>query len=193
MDRHRSPKSVQNCRLRTRWASSIPDNITAAVRGDLNASIEAHRCLIARWSCSTRLFRYRQSRTTTDRQRSSSWPSKRTARWLAVYPSRLIVFGHPTAGFATAFRKKACAASRCAPRRVVNRPICLAGPQRDRDRAPRREPTRTFHPMRQEDPTGRANRAHRLSYSGMYRSTQRMIDVCDTATPRSAIMAARSR
>ena len=42
---------------RSRWASSIPDNVTAAVREDLKASIDAHRCLIARWSCSTMLLR----------------------------------------------------------------------------------------------------------------------------------------
>src|SRR4029079_9574123 len=50
-------------RLRIRWASSSPAKVMAAERKDFRPSIDAQRCLIARWSCSTTLLRYRRVRS----------------------------------------------------------------------------------------------------------------------------------
>ena len=50
---------------------------------------------MARWSCSMTLFRYRRSRTSTDRHLVSASPSSFSARWLAGYLSRLILLGQP--------------------------------------------------------------------------------------------------
>ena len=48
----------ENWRFRIRCASSIPLIVMAAFKADLKPVIHEHRRLIARWSCSTMLFRY---------------------------------------------------------------------------------------------------------------------------------------
>ena len=98
-----------NCRLRIRCASSIPARVTAAVRLDLKPNIGRQRRLIARWSCSTILFRYWQLRTRTYIHRRSSRRSRRSAQWLCLCPSSVILRGHRGAQDATALRKKAIA------------------------------------------------------------------------------------
>lgn len=99
------------CPFLMRCASSTPARVTAADRNDLSPSIEAHRCLMARWSCSTTLLRYRRARTSTCRQRGSSLPSDSKPRRVALLPSMLIFLGHGTRPSATAARKHACADS----------------------------------------------------------------------------------
>jgi hypothetical protein len=42
-------RGIECCPFRMRWASSTPARVIAAERKDLSPSIEAHRCLIARW------------------------------------------------------------------------------------------------------------------------------------------------
>ncbi len=42
------PRPNENCRLRIRWASSMPANVMAALPNDLKPPIEAHRRLTAR-------------------------------------------------------------------------------------------------------------------------------------------------
>src|SRR2546426_10671351 len=67
-------------------ASSMPAIVTAALANDLKPFIEAHRRLIARWSCAMMLFRYFELRTLTRRQagcsrrKSRSRPSSPTHR-----------------------------------------------------------------------------------------------------------------
>jgi hypothetical protein len=46
--RRRRPQPNENCRLRIRWASSMPAIVIAAFANDLNPAIDAHRRLIAR-------------------------------------------------------------------------------------------------------------------------------------------------
>src|ERR1700722_7164511 len=42
------PRPNENCRLRIRWASSMPANVMVALPNDLKPPIEAHRRLTAR-------------------------------------------------------------------------------------------------------------------------------------------------
>lgn len=56
------------------------------------------------------LFRYRRARTVTDCHRESSLPSKRSPRWEATLPSRLIFSGQEPVTL-TAWRKNSCADS----------------------------------------------------------------------------------
>src|ERR1700687_4314612 len=70
--RRRRPRPNENCPLRIRWASSTPAIVIAAFANDLNPAIDAQRLLMARWSCSTMLFRYLQVRTLTFRQHGCS-------------------------------------------------------------------------------------------------------------------------
>ena len=51
------PRPNENCRLRIRFASSMPAKVMAAVLNDFKPNIQAQRGLIARWSCSTMLLR----------------------------------------------------------------------------------------------------------------------------------------
>src|SRR5512134_1992635 len=72
-----------------RCASSIPARVVAAVVNDLNPRIVPQRALIARWSCSTTLFRYAHVRTCTPlwcaNIRSRDWPRERV---LMVQPTQ---------------------------------------------------------------------------------------------------------
>ena len=52
-----SLRSSMNCPLRIRWMSSIPAIVLAALAKVLKPNIGPARALIARWSCSTMLFR----------------------------------------------------------------------------------------------------------------------------------------
>src|SRR5260370_12520606 len=63
-------------------ANSMPRIVTAAVSNRLNPSIGRIRCLIRRWSCSTRLFKYLEERICTRRGSlliSLSWDTARCA------------------------------------------------------------------------------------------------------------------
>src|SRR5437867_10233802 len=64
-------------------ASSMPAIVTAALANDLKPFIEAHRRLIARWSCSMMLFRYFELRTLTRRHTTvlASQESQRPVAW----------------------------------------------------------------------------------------------------------------
>src|ERR1022692_1237738 len=63
--RRRRPRPNENCRLRMRWANSMPAIVMAAFANDLNPAIDAQRRLLAGCSCATMLFRYLQVRTLT--------------------------------------------------------------------------------------------------------------------------------
>ena len=62
------PRSNENWRFRIRCTSSIPAIATEAFSNDLKPFMGAHCRLIARWSFSTMLLRYLQTRTSTLRQ-----------------------------------------------------------------------------------------------------------------------------
>src|SRR5882724_10375526 len=62
-----------------RCASSTPASAIEAFSKDLKPVIDAHRRLIARWSCSTMLLRYLQVRTSNLRQIGCSPRSRHSA------------------------------------------------------------------------------------------------------------------
>jgi hypothetical protein len=78
--RRRRPRSNENCLLRMRCASSMPEIVIAAFANELNPAIDARRRLIARWSCSMRLFKYVLVRTFAWRQHGCS---RRLGTWLS--------------------------------------------------------------------------------------------------------------
>jgi len=56
---------VFNCPFLIFSVNSIPEIVTTALPNRLNPSIGRIRCCTLRWSCSTRLFKYRLDRTWT--------------------------------------------------------------------------------------------------------------------------------
>ena len=87
----------------------MPAIVIAAFANDLNRAIDAHRRLIARWSCSMRLLRYLFVRTLTLRQHKCSRRSSHRARRLGTWPSSVTFRRMRGSVDASAFRKNACA------------------------------------------------------------------------------------
>src|ERR1700687_261992 len=94
-----------------RCPSSTPAMVTSALANDLKPFIDAHRRLIARWSCSMMLFRYFELRTLTRRKAGCSRRKSRNARWLCTWPSSVTLRGSRSGCEASALRKNACAAA----------------------------------------------------------------------------------
>lgn len=109
--RRRRPRPKENCPLRIRCASSMPEIVMAAIANDLNPAIDAQRRLMARWSCSMRLLRYLFVRTFTFRQQGCSRRSSHSARRLGTWPSSVTLRGTRGRVDASALRKNACAAA----------------------------------------------------------------------------------
>src|SRR5262249_37698668 len=91
----------------------------------VNPSIGRIRCLIRRWSCSTRLFKYWHDRTFTRRGSSPVSFISRTARCDAAYAASVILVG--VRRFFIALRRKVLAAvtSRFRLRKKIHRPSGL--------------------------------------------------------------------
>jgi hypothetical protein len=77
--RPRPNEPNENCLLRMRCARSMPAIVMVAFANSLNPAIDAQRRLMARWSCSMRLFRYLFVRTLTFRQHECSRRSSHSA------------------------------------------------------------------------------------------------------------------
>src|SRR5882757_6103625 len=108
--------------------------------------MEAHRCLMARWSCSTTLLRYRRARTSTCRQRGSSLPSNSKPRRVALLRSMLIFLGHGTRPSATAARKNDCADSLLRSLQSRDPMDCRSYPRLEIGNADRHGQTQLFRP-----------------------------------------------
>ena len=91
--RRRRPRPNENCPFRMRWASSMPAIVIAAFANDLKPAIDAHRRLMARWSCSIRLLRYLLVLTFAFRQQGCSRRSSHNARRLGTCPSSVTLRG----------------------------------------------------------------------------------------------------
>jgi hypothetical protein len=109
--RRRRPRPNENCPLRMRCASSMPAIVMAAFLNDLNPAIDSQRRLIARWSCSMRLFRYLFVRTLTLRQHGCSRRSSHKARRLGTCSSSVTLRGTRGSVEQSALRKNAWAAA----------------------------------------------------------------------------------
>src|SRR5215831_14273820 len=116
--------------------------------------------------------------------------SSRIARCEAAYPSRVITRGVPLCRMARLKNRFAALTSRRSlNRKSTVRPYLSTA----RYRYVHRPLTFIYvSSQRQEPLTGRAYRFQRFSNSGTYRCTQRRIDVCAKATPRSDMIWTKS-
>ena len=176
-----------------RWANSIPAIVVAAFANDLNPAIDAHRRLIARWSCSimfVEIFVRPHFHVPPARMLTPQQPQRAPTRHMAI-ESHLA--RHARSSGRKCLAKERLGGSNPGRGEAGSRQSCPACRPLDKDSVHLALIEMYVSSTRHEVPTARENRVQRFSNSGTYRVTHRRIVECATLIPRSAIISTRSR